>query len=134
MTGCSKTTEPAPATPTTSTGLTGNADSSKGAIDFTLDLTSNDYKSLKTVGSSVSVGNIVVANAKGNNLVAIGRICTHQQGILEYQASDDVFKCNNHQSLFGIDGKVKPNQIATSDVKQYKTTLSADGNKLQVKA
>lgn len=137
LTSCSKSSDPAPATTTsstTSTALTGNADSSKGPVDFTLDLASNDYKTLKTVGSYVNVGDIVVANAKGNILVAIGRICTHQAGSLEYQLSDDVFKCNNHQSLFGTDGKVKPNQLAKSDVKQYKTTLSADGNKLQVKA
>ncbi|MDB5239553.1 MAG: (2Fe-2S)-binding protein [Spirosoma sp.] len=135
MTACSKSSDPAPATTSTnSTGLTGNADSSKGPVDFTLDLTHADFKSLKTVGGYANVGDIVVANSKGNNIVAIGRICTHQGGNLEYQLADDVFRCNIHQSLYGTDGKVKPNQEATKDVKQYKTILSADGNKLQVKA
>ena len=132
LTSCSsKNDDPTPGTGT-ATGLTGNADVSKGAINFTLDLTNDTYKTLKTVGSFVWVGSVVVANAKGNNLVAIGRVCTHQGGSLEYQLSSDLFQCNLHQSLYETTGKVKPNQLAPTSVKQYKATLSTDGNKLTV--
>ena len=134
LTACSKSSnDPTPAPNPTTTSFTGNADASKGKVDFTLDLTSNDYKILKTVGGYVNVGSVVVADAKGSKLVAVGKDCTHGQGgILEYQLQEDLFKCNTHQSLYGIDGKVKPNQLAPRDVKAYKTILSPDGNKLQV--
>lgn len=140
LTSCSSSESPAPATPTTpttptppaATGVTGNADPSKGKVDFTIDLTNTNYSKLKTVGEYVNVGDLVVANAKGSKYVAIGRICTHAAGDLQYQLNADEFKCNVHQSLFGIDGKVKPGQIATRDVKAYKTTLSTNGNSLQV--
>ncbi len=47
LTACSSgsTNDPTPA-PGASTGLTGNADTSKGAINFTLDLNSTDYSML----------------------------------------------------------------------------------------
>ena len=138
LTACSKSSDPAPATtptpPTTSTGLTGNADTSKGAINFTIDLTSANYSKLKTVGEFVNVGSVVVATAKGNKLIAIGRVCPHQGGSLEYKLQPDLFKCNLHGSEFSDSGKVQPGWDAKSNVAEYKTTLSTDGTKLTVTA
>lgn len=139
LTACSSD-DPAPSggttTPTTSSGLTGNAETSKGAINFTLDLTSSDYKSLKTEGQFVKVGDVLVANAKGSKYVAIQRLCTHQgQDGVSYRLASDDFNCNVHGSVFAIDGSVKvAAQPGQSAMKVYKTTLSTDGNKLQVTA
>ena len=135
LTSCSGSNDPAPATPTTSTGLTGNAETAKGAVNFTLDLTSNDYKTLKTTGEFVKVGDVLVANTKGGNFVAIQRLCTHQNldGV-SYRLSSDDFGCNVHGSVYALSGAVKvaaggPSQPA---MKLYKTSLSTDGNKLTI--
>lgn len=115
----------------TSTGFTGNASTAKGAINFTLDLTDTNYKDLKTEGKFVAVGDIVVANAKGGKLVAIGRICTHEGGNLSYQLAPDNFVCDLHGGVFGTNGAVQAGP-PTRAVKAYKTTLSSNGNSLQV--
>lgn len=138
LSGCSGggDDDPAPATTTTSSaGLTGNADASKGAINFTLDLTNADFKALKTEGQYVKIGSVIVANAKGNKYVAIQRLCTHEmQDGISYRLSSDDFGCSVHGSVYATNGSVKvaaggPGQPA---MKVYKTTLSTDGNKLQV--
>lgn len=140
LTSCSSSNDPAPSggttPPTTSTGLTGNAETSKGAINFTLDLTSNDFKSLKTQGEFVKVGDVLVANTKGGNYVAIQRLCTHQaQDGVSYRLSSDDFGCSVHGSVFATNGAVKTAAMAgQSAMKVYKTALSTDGNKLQVTA
>ena len=134
LTSCSSDDDPAPAvtSPGTGSGITGNADTSKGAINFTLDLTNADYSNLKTQGQFVKVGSVLVANVQGGNYVAIQRLCSHQQqdGVSYRLASND-FGCNVHGSVFATDGSVKVaagnNQPA---MKLYKTSLSAD--KLQV--
>ncbi len=128
------TVTPSTTTPGTggtgSTGLTGNATTSAGAINFTLDLTNAAYTKLKTAGEFVAVGDIVVANAKGV-YVALGRICTHQGGNLNYVATSDTFVCDLHGGIYNKDGSVK----AAPPVKAviaYKPTLS--GNSLTVVA
>ena len=142
LTSCSSNSDPAPATggttsPTTSSGLTGNAQTASGAINFTLDLTSNDYKSLKTSGEYVKIGDVLVANTKGGGYVAIQRLCTHQNldGV-SYRLSSDDFGCNVHGSVYALNGTVQvaaggPSQPA---MKLYKTVLGTDGNKLTVTA
>ena len=138
LTACSKSNDPAPVTPTTpttpTTGLTGNAETAKGAVNFTLDLTDANYSKLKTVGSFVKVGDVLIANTKGNKFVTIQRLCTHQNNdLVAYQLNSDDFNCSAHGSLFTTDGTVKQGP-ATTAMKLYKTTPSADGNKLTVTA
>ncbi len=141
LTACSKSSDPTPATtpttpttPTTSTGLTGNAETAKGAVNFTLDLTDANYSKLKTAGSFVKVGDVLVANTKGNKFVTIQRLCTHQNNdLVAYQLASDDFGCSAHGSLFATDGTVKQGP-ATSAMKLYKTTPSTDGNKLTITA
>jgi cytochrome b6-f complex iron-sulfur subunit len=135
MTGCTNSTDdPAPVNPTTpSTGLTGNANRANGVIDFTLDLNSDTYKTLKTEGKFVIVGDVIVANAKGNKMVALSKACTHQGTTVEYRLGDDDFFCSNHGSLFNTNGSVKK-APAASPLTVYTTMLSANGNSLVVKA
>ncbi len=135
LTSCSSSkSDPAPATipttnpgtgtgTTTTTGFTGNADPTKGTINFTLDLSTTTYSGLKTEGGFVSVGGIVVADVKGGKLVAIGRICTHQQGELSYRLATNDFQCNLHGGLYNTDGSVKESP-PVQGVKSYKATLS----------
>jgi cytochrome b6-f complex iron-sulfur subunit len=129
---CTSDTAPAPVAPVVvPVSITGNADTSKGAINFTIDLTTTDYKVLKTEGKFVIVGDVIVANAKGNKIVALAKACTHQGTTVEYRLNNDDFWCSNHGSVFLGDGKVKTGP-ASAALKVYKTLLSTDGNKLTV--
>ncbi|WP_266368880.1 QcrA and Rieske domain-containing protein [Tellurirhabdus rosea] len=131
LTSCSSDSDdPAPTPP--AAGFTGNADTSKGAIDFTLDLTAAAYSKLKTVGEFVAVDSVVVANA-GGNMVAVGRVCTHQAGRLTYRSTTNDFICDNHGGLFNTNGSVKASP-PTTPVPSYKTSLTNSGNTLRVTA
>ncbi len=138
LTACSKSgDDPAPTptpTPTpTGNGLTGNADASAGAINFTLDLTNSTYSSLKTAGNFAKIGSVLVANTSGGKFVTIQRLCTHQaQDLVAYSLNANNFVCSAHGSVFNVDGTVKTGP-ANSAMKLYSSTLSADGNTLTVK-
>ncbi|MCP1384404.1 QcrA and Rieske domain-containing protein [Runella salmonicolor] len=135
MTACSSGSDdptPTPTTPTTSTGLTGNADLSKGAINFTLNLTSTDFATLKTVGNFVTVGSVIVANAKGT-MVALSKACTHEGTTVGYRSAQNDFFCSNHGSEFSTTGAVEMGP-ATKALTVYTAKLSTDGNTLTVTA
>ncbi|CCG98671.1 Rieske (2Fe-2S) domain protein [Fibrella aestuarina BUZ 2] len=135
-----KSSDPAPTTPTIpstggsgSNGLTGNATTSAGAINFTLDLTNSNVVGLKTAGSALKVGDVFIANAK-SGYVALQRLCTHEgQDLLAYRSGSDDIVCSAHGSEFKTDGSVNKGPAATA-LKRYTATLSADGNTLTVKA
>ena len=139
LTACSKSddssNQPTP-NPTTG-GFTGNADTSKGAISFTLDLTNSTYSALKTAGQFVVVGSLLVAKIKSGALVALSKTCTHQGVQLEYRSGSDDIYCNpskgGHGSEYSTAGAVKVGP-AGSPLTQYKTSLSMDGNTLTVTA
>ncbi len=131
------TADPAPAviTPgTTGSGVTGNATTSAGPVNFTIDLTNTIFTSLKTAGNYVSVGDIIVFNA-GGSYKALGRVCTHQGGNLSYQPATSDLLCDLHASRYNIDGTPKSQPVGggtITAVKAYSTTVS--GNSLTVKA
>lgn len=133
LTACSKGSDnPTPSTPTN--GITGNADASAGAVSFTADLTNSNFSTLKTVGSFVKVGSVLIANTTGNKYVTIQRLCTHQnQDAVSYVQGSNTFVCSAHGSAFNTDGTVKTGP-ATTAMKLYTSTISADGNTLTVKA
>ncbi len=135
MTACSTGSEdPTPTNPNTGTtsGLTGNADTAKGTISFTLDLTNSNFSTLKTVGNFVVVDSIIVANAKGT-IVALSKACTHEGTTVAYRSSQNDFFCSNHGSEFSTTGAVEAGP-ATKGLTVYQTQLSTDGNTLTVKA
>ncbi|MBO0950545.1 Rieske 2Fe-2S domain-containing protein [Fibrella sp. HMF5405] len=133
----SSTTDPSPGVITPgggSNGVTGNASTGSGAINFTIDLTNANFTGLKTAGGYVSVGDIIVFNAAGS-YKALSRICTHQGGNLIYSASTNDLICDLHSSHYNIDGSTKSQPIGggtITAVKAYTTSLS--GNSLTVKA
>lgn len=134
MTACStggSDPTPTPGTGTTS-GVTGNADTSKGAISFTIDLTNSNYSKLKTAGNFVIVDSIIVANAKGT-FVALSKVCTHEGTTVDYRASQNDFFCSNHGSEYSTTGAVEVGP-ATKALTVYQAQLSTDGNTLTVKA
>ncbi len=140
LTACGSKDDPTPATggmgttpPTTSSGLTGNAETARGAINFTLDLTSNDFKAMKTAGEFVKIGDVLVANASGS-FVAVQRLCTHNDlDGLSYRLNSNDIGCNVHGSVFATSGTVK-NGPAARALRVYTTALSTDGNRLTITA
>jgi cytochrome b6-f complex iron-sulfur subunit len=133
MTACSTgSTDPTPITPVTASGITGNADTAKGAISFTIDLTNSNYSKLKTAGNFVIVDSIIVANAKGT-LVALSKVCTHEGTTIGYRSAQNDFFCTNHGSEFSPTGAVEVGP-ATKPLTVYQAQLSTDGNTLTVKA
>ena len=133
MTACSTgSDDPTPTTPNTTSGLTGNADTSKGAINFTLDLTNSNYSTLKTVGNFVIVDSIIIANAKGT-MVALSKVCTHEGTTIGYRSAQNDFLCTNHGSEYSTSGAVEVGP-ATKALTVYQAQLSSDGNTLTVKA
>lgn len=125
--------DPTPTTPATpSNGITGNALTASGPIDFTVDLTNSAVSGLKTAGNSAKIGDIFVANAK-SGFVALTKYCTHQ-GVdgLSYRSTSDDIICSAHSSVFRPDGTVV-NGPAATPLKRYTATLSANGNTLTVK-
>ncbi|GAB3986866.1 hypothetical protein GCM10028807_05190 [Spirosoma daeguense] len=141
LTACSKssTTDPTPAPNPTGGGFTGNADTSKGAISFTLDLTNATYSKLKTAGQYAIVGSLIVAKVKSGSIVALSKTCTHEGRELQYRATQDDFYCSpsvgGHGSEFSPTGMVEvAAQSGQGALTAYKTSLSTDGNTLTVTA
>lgn len=132
--GCSKSADvsPAPTDGTNSQAVaTGNTDPVVGEINFTLDLTKTENAKLKTKGQFVTAGAVVVANTVNGTFVALLNDCTHDGGPLWYRASQNDFLCQWHGGEFNIDGSVKMAPPSRPE-QTFKTTLSADGNTLQV--
>ena len=126
MQGCSKSDSPAPTPPTGTT----NPPPVK-AIDFTINITTNPYTSLNTAGGFYvdKANNIIIARTLTDEFLAVSSLCTHQQVLLDFQASNNRFYCSGHGSLFSTTGAVI-NGPAAAPLKQYKTTRT--GNSLRV--
>lgn len=113
-------------------GLTGNAESGSGKIDFSLDLTLPVNAPLKTAGGFVRVGSVLVAQTLKGAYVAVAKFCTHSAGVLVFQPESDDFWCPVHGSLFNLDGTVKQSPAPVA-VKLYKVEINADKTRLSVK-
>lgn len=149
MTSCSTgdmdplttTTPTTPTNPTTgtgtgtgnTTGFTGNATTSAGAITFTLDLTNATYSKLKTAGSYMIVGDLIVALSTTSTYAALSKVCTHEGTTVQYRSSENDIYCANHGSEFKLTGAVDKGP-AVAALKAYKAVLSTDGNTLTVTA
>ena len=126
MQSCSKSDSPAPSQPTG----TNNPPPVK-AIDFTINITNNPYTSLNTAGGFYvdKTNNIIIARTLTDEFLAVSSLCTHQQVLLDFQASNNRFYCSGHGSLFSTTGAVI-NGPAAAPLKQYKTTRT--GNSLRI--
>ena len=126
MQGCSKSDGPAPAKPTGTSTPT-----PVKAIDFTINITNNPYTSLNTAGGFYvdKTNNIIIARTLTDEFLAVSSLCTHQQVLLDFQASNNRFYCSGHGSLFSTTGAVI-NGPAAAPLKQYKTTRT--GNSLRI--
>ncbi len=132
VTACSTDDDPTPSGSTgntggnTDTGITGT--STGNSINFTINLSNTTYSKLKTAGEFAIIGDVIIANASGI-FVALSKKCTHQGTTIEYRKDQGDFKCPNHGSEYTLSGVVQKGPT-TTDLKMYKTALSADKNSL----
>lgn len=130
MSACkTKDNDPGPVTP--AAGVTGTTSGS--GIDFNVDLTSEAYKKLKTAGEFKLIGDTIVIATANNTYVALSKACTHQGTDVKYRRAFNDIQCPNHFSEFKLDGTVQKGPAA-SPLTVFTTSLSANGNSLNVKS
>ena len=112
----------------TSTGITGTTTGT--SINFTLDLTNANFAKLLTEGEFAIVGDVIVANAKGN-FVALSKSCTHAGTAIQYRKDNNDFRCPNHGSEFSLNGTVTK-APAVDSLKSYSAVLATDKKSLKV--
>lgn len=70
----------------------------------------SDFPALAKVGGFVTLnttaGKIVVARVDDQKFVAVGAVCTHKGGPIQYNATEKLFFCPWHKSKFAQDGTV----------------------------
>lgn len=131
LSSCTKDDGPAPNPPGGSAGITGTTTGS--GIDFNVDLTSKDFTDLKTEGKFAYIGDTIVIATANKKYVALSKACTHQGTDVKYREGSMDIQCPRHNSEFKLDGSVQKGPAA-SPLTVFKTTLSANGNSLNVKA
>lgn len=102
-------------------------------LDFTIDLKTNDFSSLKTKGNFavVKTQNVIVAHTNADTWIAVDAKCTHEQTIINYRAASNDFLCPNHGSVFTATGSVTTGP-ATQALTKYFTSFDATNSTLRV--
>lgn len=69
-----------------------------------------DFPALSAIGGFVTLdttaGKIVVARVEDAKFVAVGAVCTHKGGPIEYDKASKEFYCPWHKSRFDLEGAV----------------------------
>ncbi|RIV17998.1 Rieske (2Fe-2S) protein [Fibrisoma montanum] len=103
------------------------------AIDFTFNWNepNTDYANLKLKGGYVVVRNILVAQTKAGEFLAVSAKCTHQNTQLTYRSTEGQFYCPLHASRFDQTGKVI-NGPATTPLVVFRVTVDANAGTVRV--
>lgn len=114
LNSCSKSQDPLPAPGGNNNG---------GSTGTTIDLTSNDYSALKTIGGYAYSGDIIIIRTGTSTYVALTKVCTHQSCTVAYNATSSNIECPCHGSKFATTGAVVQGPAPTA-LKSYNVTLS----------
>jgi len=114
LNSCSKSGDPAPSS---------GGNNSGGSTGTTIDLTSNDYAALKSVGGYAYSGDIIIIRTGTSTYVALTKICTHQSCTVAYNSTSTNIECPCHGSKFNTTGAVIQGP-APSSLKTYTVTVS----------
>jgi cytochrome b6-f complex iron-sulfur subunit len=106
-----------------------NGDDSDEKVDFTIDLSNEDYSDLQEEGGYVYENNIIIAYLGNEEYIALSKICTHQQCTVEYSREKELVVCDCHGSEFELDGDVASGP-ADEPLQEYNTEL--DGQALRI--
>jgi cytochrome b6-f complex iron-sulfur subunit len=101
-----------------------------GPKDFTLDLDSTSYSSLRTPGNFLVVQEVVIVCTAVNTWVAVTVICSHEgEKKVTYRSSNNDFYCPEHGARYDLNGKGL-NSTGSGGLTLYKTSLT--GSSLRI--
>lgn len=105
------------------------------AVDFTLLFTDKSNENLLTKGGYVVANNIIVAQTKTGEFVAVSANCTCATPgtLLTYKPTDNQFYCPQHLSRYDNTGKVIMGP-ATKPLVQYVTIVDKAGGSVRIRA
>jgi cytochrome b6-f complex iron-sulfur subunit len=95
-------------------------------VNFTIDTSTG---ALATNGGFVVSNSVIVARTNAGTFIAVSVACTHQGINVNYNASNNVFVCPAHNSIFDPTGAVLQGP-ATTSLTKYNTALT--GTSLRV--
>ena len=72
-------------------------------VDFTLDVSSG---ALATNGGSLNKSGVIVAKTLSGSFIAVSAACTHEGTTVQFQSSNNNFRCPNHGAVFSASGAV----------------------------
>lgn len=121
--GCAGPNNPDPAA--------ANGPNSGRIIDFTINLNDKVNENLRTKGGYVIINDMIVAQTKDGQYVAVAANCTHQGTQLVYKPADNQFYCPLHLSRFDAMGKVVVGP-ATQALRQYVVVVETATGLLRV--
>ncbi len=91
----------------------------------TINLTSDTFADLKTVGGYAYKDDIIIIRVSDEQYVALSSVCTHQGCTVGYNSSDTAIVCPCHGSMYTTAGAVTQGP-ATASLKKYTVTVSGD--------
>lgn len=104
---------------------TDGGDNNNNNAGITLDLTSPDYVTLKTVGGFAYKGDIIIIRSSDTVYLALSKLCTHSDCTVTYNPSSQEIPCPCHGSKFTKEGAVI-NGPATRPLKKYDVKLNGN--------
>jgi cytochrome b6-f complex iron-sulfur subunit len=100
-------------------------------VDFTVRLDDKTNENLKSKGGYVIVNNVIIAQTKDGQFVAVSADCTHQGTQLVFKVNDNQFYCPLHLSRFDTTGKVLVGP-AVQPLTQYTVDSNSSNGTLRV--
>jgi len=97
---------------------------------LTIDLTSQEFSALQTVGGYTYKSNVIIIRSGENQYMAFSSICTHEGCTVTYSHAGSNLPCPCHGSVFSNSGSVLQGP-ATAALKKYSVTIS--GNTIIIK-
>lgn len=91
-------------------------------LDFTIDISTPQYKALQTNGNYVYSNSVIIARDNSGNFIALYDVCTHAGCTIQFDGRSQ-FPCPCHGSVFNSSGNVVTGP-ATTGVKKYNTSLT----------
>jgi cytochrome b6-f complex iron-sulfur subunit len=92
-------------------------------VNFSIDLSSNTYASLNTVGAYVYKDDVIIAKINSTTFVALSKLCTKDNYSVTYNASIGFFVCSGCAARYDANGNVAFGSPPKSLIK-YNTSLS----------
>ena len=102
-------------------------------IDFSINLSDKASENLKTKGGYIIQNDVIVAQTKDSQYVAVAANCTHQGTQLVFKPADNQFYCPLHLSRFDPAGKVIVGP-ATQALQPYTVTVEPTTGLLRVRS